>query len=362
MSHGIRPQNSLVFSAGPSAYREIRERGLAVERIGTLAGASGGAKWLVLSQLDRVIARTILPELAQPVHTIGTSIGAWRFACYCQADPIAAIDRFEESYLGQTYSEKPDRDEISAKSAEILDYVLGETGAREILGHPTLRMHVMTVRSRNVMASENPFALGGSLLSLAAANVASRRALGAFFERVLFHDTRDAPPFFGLNGFPMHSVPLTPDNLRDAVLATGSIPLVLRGVRDIVGAPPGVYRDGGVIDYHLDFPHSAPDRLALYLHFYNYLKPGWFDKRLPWRLATHASTDRTVLISPTPEFVARLPGAKIPDRSDFGRLTPAERERTWRGVVVACQEIADELEDVLTNERLAERIELLASH
>lgn len=348
-----------MFSAGPAAYEEIREQGLSAGRIGTLAGASGGAKWLVLSQLDRVIARKILPELSSPVHTIGTSVGAWRLACYCQTDPVAAIDRFEEAYLAQSYSEKPARAEISARTAEILDHVLGERGTAEILTHPTLRMHVMTVRSRHILASENPLALSVSLMSAATMNIASRRTLGAFFERVLFYDTRDRPPFYGLNGFPMHRVEMTEQNLRDVVLATGSIPLVLSGVPNIDGAPRGMYRDGGVIDYHLDFAHSHSDRLALYLHFYNYIKPGWFDKHLSWRRSRPASTDRTLLISPSSEFVASLPNGKIPDRRDFADLPSAERMRIWRGVVSACQEIADELEDVLDNDRLAERVQPL---
>lgn len=349
-------RGSLVFSAGASAFREIRDRGLDPARIGTFAGASGGAKWLVLSQLDRVVARRILPHLASPVHTIGTSIGAWRFACYGQADPVAAIDRFEEAYLSQSYSEKPDRNEISEKMSEILDYVLGTEGTAEILDHPVLRTHVMTVRSRRMTESEHPFALAASLLSVATMNAASRQSLGAFFERVLFHDHRSQPPFFSLPGFPMQQVPLTTRNLKDAILATGSIPLVLRGIRDIHGAPPGLYRDGGVIDYHLDFPHSADDKLALYLHFYDYLKPGWFDKRLRWRNASPSSVDRTLLISPSPEFVARLPNAKIPDRRDFTTMAPADREQAWRKTVAACQELADEFEDVMDNNRLAERV------
>ncbi|MDX1517681.1 MAG: patatin-like phospholipase family protein [Woeseiaceae bacterium] len=361
MTTSVRQYRSLVFSAGPSAYRDIRSNGFDVGSVGTLAGASGGAKWLVLSQLDRVIARRVLPQLAAPVHTIGTSIGAWRFACYCQRDPVAAIDRFEEAYLEQRYSERPDRDEISARSAEILDHLLGDRGAADILAHPTLRMHVMTVRSRHVTATDHPLPLAVGLLSVATMNVASRRTLGAFFERVLFHDRRDEPPFFGMRDFPIRHVPLSAANLRDAILATGSIPFVLRGVRNIAGAPRGTYRDGGVIDYHLDFPHSAPGKLALYLHFYNFLKPGWFDKRLAWRRARQASVERTLLISPSPAFVERLPNGKIPDRHDFTTMAPERRLRVWRGVVSACRELADELEDVLENDRLPEVVRPLAN-
>jgi hypothetical protein len=324
-----------------------------------MAGASGGAKWLVLSKLDRVVADTLIPRLRGPVHLIGSSIGAWRFACYAQRSPLQAIERFEEAYLGQTYSEDPDRDEITAKSREILDYVLGESGTAEILSHPVFRTNVMTVRSRHVTASEQPALLVPGLLAAAAMNAVSRRSLGVFFERVLFYDARDLPPFYDVKGFPLTRVELSKENLQDAIVATGSIPMVLSGVRDIAGAPPGIYRDGGVIDYHLDLPHSSPDRLTLYLHFIDRIVPGWFDKKLSWRKPDPAHVDRTILVSPSKEFVARLPHAKIPDRQDFVNFAPEERVRAWRTAIDMCDELADEFHEVLEKDQLAARLEPL---
>ena len=80
-----------MFKAGPAAYRSLRQEGFDAGRIGSLVGASGGAKWLVLSQLDRVIVSRLLPKFDAPVYTLGSSIGAWRFACYARRDPLAAI-------------------------------------------------------------------------------------------------------------------------------------------------------------------------------------------------------------------------------------------------------------------------------
>ena len=349
--------NSLTFRAGPGAIRMIRERGFSPDMIGTLAGASGGAKWLILSQLDRVVATEILPKLEGPVFTIGTSIGAWRFACYAQRDPLAAIERFEEAYLSQTYSEKPDRFEITDKSKEILDLVFGQHGVEEVLSHPVLRTNVMTVRSKHLGQSENRGILASSLLAAAVANAVSRKTLGSFFERALFHDERDKPPFFELEGFPLHQVPLSAANLKPSILATGSIPLVLSGVRDIDGAPPGVYRDGGVIDYHLDLPHSYEERLTLYLHFIDRIVPGWFDKSLKHRRPQPEHVDRTLLICPSKDFVETLPERKIPDRKDFTNYPPEIREKNWRIVVDRCTELADELNDVIASGKLADRLE-----
>jgi hypothetical protein len=351
----VKPRN-LVFKAGPAAFDSIQRHGFAPERIGTLVGASGGAKWLVLSQLDRVILDTIVPRLAGPVHLVGSSIGAWRFSCYARSDPLAAIDRFEDAYIEQSYSEAPDIHEITAKSREILRFVLGDSGIAEILSHPIFRTHVMTVRSRHLGSADNPLLLGAALLGAASCNAISRASLGWFFERVLFYDARELPPFFGVEGFRTQRVGMGPDNLEDVIAATGSIPLVLSGVRNIARAAPGIYRDGGIIDYHLDVPHSDPDRLAFYPHFFDRIVPGWFDKRLRWRRATAANVDRTLLVCPSPEFVAKLPQAKIPDRTDFKRYTPGKRVATWRAVVRECEALADELHEVFETGQLESRL------
>jgi len=344
---------SLTVKAGTGALKFVKTHGFDISSIGTIAGASGGAKWLVLSQLDRAILGNLVPRLQGPVHLLGTSIGSWRFACYAQNDPVAAIERFETAYIEQRFTERPDIHEITATSREIIHLLLGAHGVDEILNHPTFRTHVMAVRSRHILASEKRWLLGAGLMAAATLNLVSRKTLGMFFERALFYDPRDLPPFFNVTGFPLQQIPLSPGNLEDAVVATGSIPLVLTGVRDIDGATPGVYRDGGVIDYHHDLPHSSDERLTLYPHFYDRIVPGWFDKKLGWRRPHPEHVDRTILISPSQSFVSRLPNGKIPDRTDLVNYTPAERTKAWRGCIKACEELADDFNEILEKDRLA---------
>ena len=352
-------RRNLVFKAGPGAYDMIRGHGFSEEIIGTILGASGGAKWLVLSQLDRVLLRRVLPKIPGSVHVLGSSIGAWRFACFAQKDPIAAIERFEAAYLEQTYTERPDAAEISARTAEILDTILGSSGASDMLAHPSIRTSIMTVRARHLVASESRAVLGAGLMLAMSANLVHRRALGAFFDRGLFYDAREVPPFFGMDDFPIHRVPLAASNVRDAIIASGAIPMVLQGVRDIPGAPRGMYRDGGVIDYHLDIQAAPAGRIALFPHFFEWLKPGWFDRQLSWRRHRPSSIDRVVLVCPSPDFIARLPDSKVPDRTDFERMPEFRRVRIWREVVNACIELAEELNDVLDTGQLPARLERL---
>jgi hypothetical protein len=337
----------------------VRSDGFDPALIGAIAGASGGAKWLVLSQIDRVILERVVPQLKSPIHLVGSSIGSWRFACYAQSQPQKALDRFEEAYLEQRYSDQPDIEEISARSREILEHVLGDCGAREIVSHPVFRSQILTVRARSLAASERPVVLGAGLIMAATSNIVSRRSLGAFFTRSLFYDSRDLPPFFDVRGFPLEQTVLSEANLADSIRASGSIPLVLRGVRNIAGAREGIYRDGGIIDYHLDLPTSPDNKLTLFPHFFDYLKPGWFDKGLSWRRNHPANTDRTIVICPSADFVARLPNRKVPDRTDFQTMAPPLRRKVWRSVVDACEELASDLHQVLEKDQLAARLEPL---
>lgn len=351
--------NGLVFKAGARAYRSLREEGFDEGRIGSLVGASGGAKWLVLSQLDRVIVSRLLPKFEDKVHTLGSSIGSWRFACYARRDPLKAIEAFEKAYLEQTYSEDPDVREITETSRRILLALLGENGIAEILSHPRIRTHIMTVRAHHLAASDRRAVQGAGLALAMAANTISRRALGAFFSRALFVDARDEPPFVHATGFRMERISLSPSNYADAVMASGSIPMVLSGVRNIDGAPAGTYRDGGIIDYHLDLPTSAGGKITLYPHFFDWLKPGWFDKQLRWRNVDPEHFENTLLICPSPAFIAALPGGKVPDRKDFVTMTPDERVDNWRQVIRACEALAEELNDVLDAGSLPARIQPL---
>jgi hypothetical protein len=354
------PVPALRILAGPTALEQLRAHGFDRDAFTVMAGASGGAKWLVLGGLDRALATHFFAARRGPLFLLGSSIGAWRCCCHAQADPIAAFDRFEAAYLGQRYSPRPSAAEVSRVSGEILRALLGERGVGEILGHPLLRLNLTVVRARHVAAVERPWIQKPALGAAALANLVSPAALGLFFERVLFHDPREQAPFMDPAVFPGIRVALSAENLYSAVLASGAVPLVLAGIRAIPGAPPGLYRDGGVLDYHFNLPMAGDRGLVLYPHFYPHLVPGWFDKMLPWRRAGRAALDRTVILCPSAEFVAALPGGKIPDRRDFWSFDDAERLRRWRTVIAESRRLGEEFAELVDSETLPGRAELLS--
>lgn len=343
-------KSSLTIRAGRQALSALRN-GFSADLFSTLLGASGGPKWLVLAAIDRVLARRLVAARTTPLHAFGTSIGAFRHTALAQSDPVAAIDRFLAAYVAQAYETKPTAAEVSEQSRIILDVLLDDNGT-EVLEHPFLRLHVGTVRGRGPVATDQRAGLLLGLGAAATANALSRRLLGYFFERVVFHSTSDS--VFTFHDLATRQTHLNSSNLRDATLASGSIPMVMAALRDIAGAPSGLYRDGGITDYHFDLDFDAPAGLILYPHFFDRITPGWFDKALPWRRASGALRDRTLFISPSPEFVASLPRGKVPDRADFTTHSTAERQRRWQQVGVACERLGDELEELMEGTRLAE--------
>lgn len=332
---------SLTLRAGPAALARIRRDGLRREDIRAVAGAAGGPKWLILPHFDRFLFGEWLDD--QPVDLVGASIGTWRFAAACDGrDPAAAITRLEEAYIEQCYSTGAGREEITSVTRSILDRFLPPESTAAVAAHPSRRLTAITVRARGAGGSERRGvqALGSAVAGTA--NLVSRRALGLAYERVLFQNPEASDLHLAGDWIPTRRVAVSADNVRDAVYASGSIPLHMAGARDPAGAPRGVYRDGGIVDYHIDQP-LVDDGLVLMPHFAENLIPGWFDKFLPWRQRPRHATN-TVLIGPSRRFLARLPQGRIPDRKDFLRYAghDAERIRDWRACAAEGERLADE--------------------
>jgi hypothetical protein len=348
-------RTSLALRAGPAALRLIRERGLRAEDVDVVPGASGGAKWLVLAGLDRYLFGEFLQQpRSRALHLIGSSIGSWRMACLGQRDPVAALARGHHAYIfEQRYNPRPSPQEVTRTLGAALDRILGETGADEILSHPWARLHVITAEGRGLAASTSRAGLSAALASAALGNLISRRTLAWQLRRYVFHSAGEETPFRNLTDLPTRHMPLTRENIRAVLLASGSIPLLLEGVK-IPGLPDGVHWDGGVLDYHLDIDFGSGEGLVLYPHFYSHVVPGWFDRSLKWRRASGRNFARTVLIAPSEDFVARMPGGRIPDRRDFYRRSHIERERIWQGVVDASEELGAELRELVSTGRIAD--------
>jgi hypothetical protein len=326
----------LKLFAGAQARAVIARHGLRSSDFSWMAGASGGPKWFVLYGLDRYLAGQFFAGRESPLRLIGSSAGAWRLACYAHPEPVAALDRLAERYSGQVYSPKPDRHEITREARKMLHDALSQDGsdaAADIAGNPLRRLYVIADQAGPLVRSEHPLALNAGLMAAAVANMISRKALPLFFKRVVFHNALDSAAQFPLHDLPTRYIPLQAGNVYDALMASGSIPVVMESVTQVAGADGLVFRDGGITDYHLDLPFHRQQGLVLFPHFYAGVVPGWFDKFAPWHRADPRHFDNVLLVTPSRDFVRSLPGGKIPDRNDFRRMNESERIRAWQAVL-----------------------------
>ncbi|MDM8515176.1 patatin-like phospholipase family protein [Desulfobacterales bacterium HSG16] len=350
---------NLIFMAGKNAFAKIRENGLSPDDIAVMTGAAGGPKWLVMSNLDRFLFSSWFKDRKKPLYLIGSSSGSWRFASVSQADPLSAIDRFQYAYTRQQYDGVPSPEIVSQTALEILDHILLEKGAEEILAHPFIRMCVMTVRCKGLAANDKKSAILPAMAAAFILNGMSRKWLKFFFERAFFHDLRDKPPYLDDTGIKTEMIPMTRGNLKFALLASGSIPLVMSGVKNISGAPDGTYRDGGVIDYHMDLPINPGQGIIFFPHYTNTITPGWLDKKLSWRRPQHL--DNTLMVAPSEKFVKKLPYEKIPDRNDFHKFEGRDKERIkyWEEAVELNKCLADEFNDAVSTGKIANMVRLM---
>lgn len=353
-------ESSIRIFAGPAAAQRIERDGLQPDMVEVLAGAAGGPKWLAIGQLHRFLFGTWFAGRQKALHTVGSSIGSWCYAIGAQEDPVAAFDSFERKYLSVQYEDNPpSTDDISTKWAALLTDTLDKPAIERVIQHPFLRPHIITALCRNSSASEQPGPLKRGLAQLALSNLRGRDRLARHLDRVVFGPPQSDANFLPFDdAFTTHYVTLTAANLIGALLGSASVPLLMHGVRDIPGAPDGMYRDGGLIDYHLALNYRPRDGLVLMPHFSTRITPGWLDKMLPWRKPGTETTDNLVMIAPSPALLQRLPHGKIPDRKDFSRCKGdlAALYRDWKTAADECTAMAEEFAELLKTQDFAGRI------
>lgn len=315
-----------------------------------MVGASGGAKLLGLGHLDRFLFGDFLQRSNHPMELYGSSIGSWRHAALASPDPARAITILQDRYLNQSWDENETRSptEVVDELCEwVMDGILTPGTATHICQHPRFTTHIVTARGRGLNSSGRRSAVALGMAIAAISNSLNRNFLAQGFQRAVF--SSGASTGFQFRDFDTVHVPLSEKNLRSALLASGSIPLLMSGHRDIHDAPQGHYWDGGIIDYHFDFDNCAGDGLVLYPHFTDSITKGWFDKALRWRRIRPEVLDRLVLIAPSTSYVDSLPYQKIPDRGDFQRFEQTERLRYWNQTIEQSKLLAEAFSETLND-------------
>lgn len=353
--------SSIVFRAGPRARALIAERGLQAADVSAVPAAAGGPKGLALVPLEKFLFGdwlTVPTADGQPRLLAGASIGAWLMAGAAQTDALAGLERARAGYFAQRYPLKPSQHYVSLECGKVVQTVLGDLS--RLSWAAGRQLAVVTARSRGALRDK------GSAPRFAAAaltNVFSRRQLARYFERVVF--THADPGTEGgheaaferlrrvipRDAFGLQLCTFNERNLQPALLASGSIPLLADPVRSPDAAPPGLYWDGAMVDYHIDWNWQALPGIVIYPHFVDHIVPGWLDKHLGWRRARGPHLDNLLIISPSPDLLARLPLNRLPGREDFTHygLDHDARIVSWTRAVAECQRMADDFARFVEN-------------
>lgn len=334
----------LCIKAGETAYARIRDGGFSLDAFNSYAGPAVGPRWLIASGFDLTLLKENALGRLRPVTLIGASAGAWRFAAWIQPEAEKSYRRLLESYITTVYS-RADKPVTIRKSLTAIINKSIETDALPFaLNHRKYRLAIVTARAKNLTASEIGLFQRLGFASSFLFNAINRSMLYAFFERVVFYSGPKPPAFTLRPEFRGVHVPLSVPNFKAALVATGAIPILVAGVRDIFGAPRGIYRDGGIIDYHLAGNYAAKETdLTLLFTHQDRLIPGWMDKRLKARKPSPEDVSNIIMVYPSESFIASLPLGKVPDRGDFKTFVddPETRIANWRKAVALAEPLGE---------------------
>ena len=332
---------SLNIRAGKLARQLIEKEGLQANFVDIVPGAAGGPKGIGIQGLDQAIFGDFLAQAPQRRTLIGSSIGSWRFASIAAWGAKEGTERLAELYTNLYFHKKMTRQEVGNICRDMLiDLVQGKE--QQLVEHPDYHLAVISIKAQHIFQSDRSLPLLASVAGIIGSNALARKHNRLFMQRVISQPEMGTQ-FKVHDEFTTHYQPLNLGNVTSWLMASASIPGVMAAIRDIPDAPKGSYRDGGLIDYHLDLPFQSQG-IVLYPHFSDSITPGWFDKMLKKRKASPENQARTLLLSPSIEYLQSLPLGRLPDRKDFTLkgLDQKQRIRMWNQSVAESQRLGDE--------------------
>lgn len=337
---------------GETAKKEIEQNGFHQHMFDIFLGASGGPKWFTLLGLDQYVFGDLFKHREQPLNLLGSSAGAFRSACFTQKDPVKAINELAQRYSESNFDRSVTAQQLTDMAENMMHHIFCDEGIEQIMSNPIFKAHFIVAKANGLVKYENKFLQGMGLGKSIALNRLDRKHLKRQYERYVFGPQDSTLKLDDSYNIPTTYQKFTKESVKPALLASGSIPFVMAGIKNIPGAEKGMYRDGGIIDYHFDLEFNQTG-LTLYPHFNKAPKAGWFDKSLS-RLPKRNSYDKIVMLVPSDEFIAKLPYGKIPDRKDFETIDYTARLKYWRTVFSESQRLAEKLDQVVKQQDFSE--------
>jgi hypothetical protein len=350
----------LRIKAGRRIYEIIKDGGFNFDSLSAYFGPAAGPRWLIASGFDLTLLNSGLLGRRRAVNLIGSSAGAWRFAAWLQPEAAACYQQLMDAYIDIRYTRADTPATILEKFKELVNLYLEDDALSFALANKQYRLAVITARARSLVASEKIWLQKTGLIVCYLFNFFSRNNIYLFADRVVFYSGSKPPSFCLQPQFRGSFVRLNETNFKYAVMASGAIPLAVAGIHDIYGAPRGVYRDGGLIDYHLTHQFAASENdIVLFFHHQERIIPGWLDKEHSRRKPDEETLSNVLMVFPAQNFIERLPGGKVPDRTDFTTYIDDHKTRTghWRKAVGLAAGLGEEFLELVESRKLKDVVE-----
>jgi hypothetical protein len=353
--------NELCVRAGDQVLETIRDGSFSFDNITTYVGAAPGPRWLVATGFDLSMLKSEVLGNKRPVVLAGSSAGALRFAAWMQPEPEKSYENLIEAYIAMHFTKKDTPETIMRSIRTVIDSYVDDDALSFALSNKRYRLAIITARAKHLAASNVRWLQRLGLGTAFACNALVRQSIHRFFQRVVFHNSPILPYFCLNHDFRGQAIPLNEANFKHALLASAAVPLASTGVRDIYGAPRGMYRDGGLLDYHLNQQYAGKGAVTLLFNHQRHLVPTWMDKHLSSRQPPRKYLENVLLVYPSDDFMRKLPYGQIPDRADFRKHAdnPMKRIRDWRRVVTVSEHLGAEFLELVESGRLPEVTERL---
>jgi hypothetical protein len=356
----LSSSHDLRIKAGKRAYAMIQDGGFSFDRITTYFGPATGPRWIIAGGFDLSLMKSGLLGRKWPLLLVGASAGAWRLAAWMQPEAEKCYRTLMESYITAIYTKMDTPDTIKTSLEAIVNTAFESDALPFALANRKYRLAIITARSKHLIASKTKWIQGLGFGLCFLMNAAHRSLLYRFTESVVFYS--GPPPFTLKPRFKGRYAPLSEVNFKSALVASGAIPLVVAGVSDIYGAPTGIYRDGGLTDYHLTRAYEATENdLTLFFLHQERIIPGWLDKRFKNRQPPPEALENVVMVFPSDNLIAKLPQGKVPDRDDFKTYIddPATRIKNWRHAAALSSHLGEVFLEMAESNKIRDVMERL---
>ncbi|PKN52822.1 MAG: hypothetical protein CVU55_06270 [Deltaproteobacteria bacterium HGW-Deltaproteobacteria-13] len=348
------------IKAGKKIYQIIKDGGFNFNSVSTYFGPAVGPRWLIASGFDLTLLKGGFLGRSKPVQLVGSSAGAFRFAAWLQPQAIESYHKLLDAYINVRFTKSDTPATALERITGIINDYLEDDALSFALANKKYRLVVITARSRGLVAFQNIWLQKLGLATCFVFNYFSRENIYKFADRIVFYNASKPPAFCLRSQFRGNYIPMNEVNFKYAVIASGAIPLVIDGVHDIYGAPRGVYRDGGLIDYHLSHQFAAKENeIVLFFHHQERIIPGWLDKKITRRMPEPHTLNNVLMVFPSQSFIENLPGEKVPDRTDFVTYSNDQetRIRNWRKAVELSAPLGEDFLELVESGKIKDIVE-----